>query len=176
MPKEIYIISGLGADERVFKYLDLPDISVHHIKWITPLKDETIEAYSKRLIPYIKTPNPIIIGLSFGGMMAVEIAKQIETERIILIASAKTKYELPFYYRIVGWLGIHKLVPPGLLKRSNFMVNWAFGALSLQDRKMLNAILKDTDPVFLAWAIDKVVSWKNNTVHGNTFHVHGTHD
>ncbi len=29
----IYYISGLGADERVFKYLDLGDLDYRHIKW-----------------------------------------------------------------------------------------------------------------------------------------------
>jgi pimeloyl-ACP methyl ester carboxylesterase len=155
MIKDIYILSGLGADERVFKYLHLPGFTAHHIKWVTPLPEETIEAYAKRLTAQIKTLQPILVGLSFGGMMAVEIAKHIKTEKIILIASSKTNKELPFYYRWVGKLGIHKLVSPGLLKRSNFLMNWAFGALSLPDKKLLNAILKDTDPVFLAWAIDK---------------------
>jgi hypothetical protein len=31
--------------------------------------------------------------------MAVEVSKQIDAEKVILIASAKTKKEIPFYYR-----------------------------------------------------------------------------
>ena len=31
--------------------------------------------------------NPILIGLSFGGMMCIEIAKLIPVEKVILISS-----------------------------------------------------------------------------------------
>jgi hypothetical protein len=32
------------------------------------------------------------------------------------------------------------------------------------------------DPIFLKWAIDKIVRWTNNTPTKNTFHIHGTSD
>src|SRR6185295_12662907 len=103
---EIYILSGLGADERVFKSIDFGNHEIHFIQWVPPLLNESIEEYSKRISTQIKSPRPILIGLSFGGMMAVAISKHIETEKIILIASAKTKKEIPFYFRTIGALQI----------------------------------------------------------------------
>lgn len=44
--------------------------------------------------------------------MAVEAAKEIDVEKIILIATTKTKNEAPFYYRYAGHLELHKLLPP----------------------------------------------------------------
>ena len=38
---KLYAISGLGADKRVFQYLDL-DYELIHIDWIPPLKGERI--------------------------------------------------------------------------------------------------------------------------------------
>ncbi len=90
---EIYIFSGLGADERAFQRLDFSGYSINFIKWVLPNVKDTIESYATRLLEQIKTKKPILIGLSFGGIMAIEIAKQIETEKVILIASAKTKNE-----------------------------------------------------------------------------------
>ena len=109
MLKNVYIFSGLGADERIFQRLDLSGFSTIFIKWEVPFKNETIENYASRLIRQITEPRPILLGLSFGGLISVEIAKQIETEKVILIASAQTREEIPLYYRLAGKLKLHKL-------------------------------------------------------------------
>jgi hypothetical protein len=173
---EIYIFSGLGADERVFKSIDFGNHEIHFVQWIPPLLNESIEEYSKRISDQIKSTRPVLIGLSFGGMMTVEISKHIETEKIILIASAKTKKEIPFYFRAIGVLRIHKVVPASLLKKSNFIMNWFFGARSEEDRILLKSILLDTDPAFLKWAIDKIARWKNIMAPKNATHIHGDSD
>jgi len=176
LKKEIYIFSGLGADERVFQQLDFSDFDTTFIKWIAPLPKETIEHYATRLLDQITTAKPILIGLSFGGLMAVEVAKQIDVKKIILIASAKTKNEVPFYYRFAGHLGLHKLLTSKLLRSSNFLTNWLFGITLPSDKRLLLQILADTDPVFLKWAIDKIANWTNQTLPKNIFHIHGTSD
>jgi len=176
LTKELYIFSGLGADERAFQRLDFSDFTTTFIKWIVPLDNETIENYATRLLDQITTTKPTLIGLSFGGLIAVEVAKQIDTEKVILIASAKTKKEIPFYYRLAGQLGLHTLLPSRLLKSSNFITNWFFGTSSTFDKQILKQILIDTDPTFLKWAIDKVAKWSNITQTKNIFHIHGTSD
>lgn len=102
--REIYLLSGLGADKRVFDFIDLSGFKTNHVDWVAPIDNESIENYAKRLLRQIKTKRPIIIGVSFGGMVTVEIAKQIETEKVILISSAKTRLDIPFYFRIIGQL------------------------------------------------------------------------
>jgi pimeloyl-ACP methyl ester carboxylesterase len=176
LTKELYIFSGLGADERVFQRLDFSGFSTTFIKWIVPQDKETIENYATRLLDQISTTKPILIGLSFGGLMAIEVAKQIDTERVILIASAKTKKEIPFYYRFAGQLRLHKLLPIRLLKKSNFITYWFFGTSSTFEKQLLKQILIDTDTTFLKWAIDKVARWTNQMQIQNIFHIHGTSD
>ena len=107
--KTIYIFSGLGADERVFNKINFGNKKVVYIKWILPTKDENLGHYAFRISNQIQTYKPLLIGLSFGGMMAIEVAKHIDTEKIILISSAKTKYEIPFYFRLAGKLSLHKI-------------------------------------------------------------------
>ena len=111
MKDKIFIFSGLGADQRVFQKLDFSGFDVTFVNWIIPFEKETIEHYAARLLDQISGKNPILVGLSFGGIMAVEVAKQIETKKIILIASAKTKDEIPFYFQIAGKLNLQKLLP-----------------------------------------------------------------
>lgn len=65
--KSVYIFSGLGTDERVFKNIDLAGFNKVFIKWDTPQKDESIENYSRRLSRQITLHRPVFIGLSYGG-------------------------------------------------------------------------------------------------------------
>jgi pimeloyl-ACP methyl ester carboxylesterase len=176
LTQHLYIFSGLGADERVFKNLHFEEFSTTFIRWIAPHNNESIEDYATRLLKQIDKPKPILIGLSFGGMMAVEVAKQIDVEKVILIASAKNRQEIPFYYRLAGWLGIHKLLPISLMKRSNVFTNYFFGVKLTSDKQLLKQILIDTDPDFLKWAIDKIINWKNQTYPRELIHIHGTSD
>jgi len=176
LKKNIYIFSGLGADERVFQRLDFLDYPVTYIKWITPIGQETIEKYAARLLNQITTKQPILIGLSFGGLIAIEVAKLIDVEKIILISSIKTVAEIPLYYRLVGHLRLHKLLPVRLLKYSNFITNWFFGTTSTIDKELLRQILRDTEGQFLKWAIEKILLWSNTLHLKNITHIHGTND
>lgn len=176
LPHNIYVISGLGADERVFHKLEFGGVSPTFIKWIDPNKRETLEEYATRLREQITTSNPVLIGLSFGGIMAIEIAKQIKTEKIILLASAKTKFEIPSYYRSAGRIKLYNYIPAKLLKKTNFIVFWFFGAKTEEDKNLLKRILLDTDPKFFKWAIDKISRWKNELILDNILHIHGTSD
>lgn len=172
----LYLFSGLGADRRMFQRLDLSGFEVVHIQWIPPLADEPIDAYAARLLDQIRTPRPVLVGLSFGGMMAVEVAKLVATEQVILISSAKTRREIPFYYRWAGRLGLHRLVPVRLLKSANFLTFQLFGAHTPADKQLLRQVLHDTDPVFLRWAIEKIVNWTNTDLPDKFRHLHGSSD
>ena len=174
--KTVYVFSGLGADERVFHKTDFADCNVVFIKWIVPQKNEAIESYALRIAQQITTTHPILVGLSFGGMMAVEVAKHIATEKIILISSAKNKKEIPFYFRFAGKLGIANIIPSKTLIKINVFTNWFFSNRTVEDKKLLSAILHDTDPVFLKWAIVKIANWQNQVIHKNLFDIHGDAD
>jgi pimeloyl-ACP methyl ester carboxylesterase len=174
--KAVYIFSGLGADERVLQEIDLSGYQVIFVQWIAPLPRERIEDYGKRLSRRIDAYRPVLIGLSFGGMIAVEVAKFVETEKIILIASVKTRKEIPFYYRLAGLLGIHSLLPMNLLLRPTIFTNWAFGVTSQKDKKLLADILRSTEPAFFRWAIREIVRWKNSYKHKSLVHIHGKSD
>ncbi len=176
MNKNIYIFSGLGTDERVFVNIDINEHHPTFIKWIDPIPNETIEAYASRLLPQIKDPKPVLIGLSFGGMMAIEVSKLIVTEKVIIISSAKTYKEIPLYYRIPGLINIHRWMPIRRLKRFNFITSWFFGTQSKTENKLLLQITKDTDPNYVKWAVDKIVKWQNEHIPTNLFHIHGTKD
>ena len=129
----------------MFQRLNFHDFEPVFIQWISPQKNESISDYATRLLPQISEENPIIIGLSFGGMVAVEISKQIKTTKIILISSAKNTSEIPNLYKFAAFLNLNKLIPKQLFKQSNFFINWLFGIKNKEDKILLKQVLKDTD-------------------------------
>lgn len=155
---KIYGISGLGADQRVFKYLKL-DCEFIPIDWITPLKKESIENYALRLAQVIDTNETFgILGVSFGGLVATEISKKLNPKLTILISTAEINKELPTIYRLFGQTGIINWMPKQLFDPPRFLAHWIFGT---QRKKLLNAILEDTDLTFAKWAIQELLTWKN---------------
>lgn len=175
--KIIYCISGLGADARVFQKLKFQGYRPVHICWEEPGRQESISGYAQRLTEQITSEYPIIIGLSFGGIIAVEIAKQIATEKIILISSTKNQQEVPTYFQIFRWLPIHRLFPAKfLLWLGQLFAIWFFSLESKDERQLLRAILNDTNAKFMKWAIDQVITWKNELILDNVFHIHGKSD
>lgn len=173
---KIYVLSGLGVDDRVFNTFEFKNKNVAFISWTPPLQHDTLPSYAARIAEQIKEDLFILMGLSFGGMVAVEIAKIRQVKKVILLASAKGRKELPPLYSFIGKYRLHQWVPAFLLKRCNFVTYWFFGARTQEDKYLLKVILSDTDCTFLTWAIDAILKWKNEEFPSNLIHIHGNRD
>ena len=176
MTDKCYLLSGLGADGTVFQYLDFEGVEVEYMEWLSPLPKETLPAYAKRMTQKITTPHPILVGLSFGGMVAMEIAKQIPVKKVILISSAKERKELPWFYRFSAKLKLQKILPYTLIKRTNGFTYWLFGATSAHEKALLKEIFRKTPTTFLKWAINAILTWKNTEISTHILHIHGDKD
>jgi len=172
---KIYAFSGLGADKRVFKYLSLKHQFVP-IEWIEPKGSESIKQYSNRLSKVINIEEKFgILGVSFGGLIAVEISKVLNPEVTILISTVETKNDLRTIFKIVGSLGILKLLPSKFFDPPRFLAKWFFGTKN--NGKLLDEILNDTDLDFAKWAINELANWKNiNKVQNRVLKIGGTND
>jgi pimeloyl-ACP methyl ester carboxylesterase len=173
---QVFFLSGLGADKRVFELLDLSFCEPVFIDWIPPQQNETLQHYALRIKKEFIPENAIIIGLSFGGMLATEIAKQDSSVKAILISSTKTIYELPAYYRSGKFLRLHYWVPGEVQRMFMLKMKWLFGINALSTTKIYKDIISDCNPDFNKWAVDAILNWNNVEVPKNIFHIHGTHD
>jgi pimeloyl-ACP methyl ester carboxylesterase len=173
-----YFISGLGADKRVFQKIKLPDgFNIIHIEWPALKANETLEAHAKRISLQIETDKPfILIGLSFGGMIVTELAKLYSPAAAFIISSVPVKSQFPPYFRLLGRLNIHRLVPAGILKWPNPFSFWLFGTKTKEEKELLKQILKDTEGAYIKWAINAILTWQNMERPGNIIHIHGTMD
>jgi esterase/lipase len=166
----------LGADERLFQYLDLDGIEPIFIPWIEPLFEEKIEAYAQRMTTFITTPKPIIVGVSFGGMMTVEIAKLVDYQQIILISSAKNRLDLPWHYRLSGYLNLHKIMPIHFFKNIKFLRYFAFNVKQDFEKKLLDDMADIMSLNFQNWAINVITKWQFEKTLPRLTHIHGTAD
>lgn len=173
-----YFISGLGADERIFERVVLSkDIAVKHVHWIEPLPGEPLQEYCRRLLPQINTNDDfVLIGLSFGGMVAIELNKIIHPKKIIIISTVATANEFPLQFKIARLLRFPKTLPSWLLKTPNPITNWFFGVRTKEEKEMLRYFLKTVTPNYLKWSMKTVLNWKNHERPSNLFHIHGKED
>jgi pimeloyl-ACP methyl ester carboxylesterase len=174
--KTIYCISGLGADERAFSKLKINGFTLQVIRWLMPAKDEAIEHYAKRMRADIVEENPILMGLSFGGMICTEIAKQIPVSKIILISSIKSSKELPFWMRTVAKLKLHKIVPLKSSRLTQPVQNKMLGIQSEEEKTLVASLRREVDLPYTNWAVNQAINWKNDWQHPHIFHIHGDKD
>lgn len=180
--KTAYCLTGLGADERIFQNLDIPGITFMHIRWLQPLAQETLEEYARRIILQIPDPKPILVGVSFGGMMAIEIARIIPVEKITLISSVKSFKEIPRWMKACGRYKLDKMLPGRSLKEIRPlkilrpMQDYFLGTEGPEEKKLANEFRDQVNPVYLKWSLHQVFNWKNEWQPEGLFHIHGSAD
>lgn len=170
---KLYLIGGLGADERVFNYLEL-DIETTVLEWIEPKTMEELQSYAIRLVEQINQKEEFgILGVSFGGIVAIEMSKLIKPSKLILISSVETYRQLPRKYVSIGRLKILNLIPNQFLKPPKPLLDFLFGA---KDKQLLKQIIEDTEPEFIRWALNSIIKWSNEFKSIKTIRIHGTKD
>lgn len=173
---KVYLIPGLAADARVFRHIRLPDgFEAHCLDWLRPVPDETLPQYALRMAGQIRTSEPFILaGLSFGGMLATEIARAYSPQKTILIASIPHPSHLPVYYRWAWRAGLQHVVTPRILK-SGVLIKRILTAESPEDKEVIRQMARDMDPDFIRWALKAIITWEGGAS-ADHIHIHGTGD
>lgn len=173
----LYMFPGLGADETIFRKLQLPGYEIVHIKWIKPLNKESVPDYAKRLRYQIKDDTtPVLIGLSFGGMVAQEMAKLVNPAMTIIISSIKGDHERPIQVMLAAKFRPQRFIPSLLAIKFDFWYYWAFGPTTRMDKNFIKAMALGIHPDFTDWAANAAICWRNTKVVPNLVHIHGDAD
>lgn len=174
---KVYFISGLGADKRAFYKIQLPrHFEAVYLDWIKPLPKESFAAYAKR---FSKLINPseefVLIGLSFGGMLASELAKILDPKKLIIISSLSCYKELPWYFKLAGKLAIHKILTPAFYKKAT-LLNRFMGAGDKEMKAIVYHYVKNADPEYIRWALNVILHWLHKERLPGLIHIHGSKD
>lgn len=174
----VYFMPGMAANISIFEKIQLPEdiFSMHYLEWTIPDKEVSLEEYALHMCNKVKHDNVVLVGVSFGGILVQEMAKYINTKKIIIISSVKDKSELPKSMIFAKYTKAHKLLPTGLVNNVELLAKYAFGE-SIQKRLALyEQYLSVRDKYYLDWSLDKIVNWQQTECPKNLVHIHGDRD
>lgn len=174
----VYCMPGLAASSLIFERIILPEslFEVHLLDWELPIGDESLPNYAKRMAQKITEPNPVLIGVSFGGILVQEMAAFLNPLKVIIISSVKTNVEFPRRMKIAKTTKAYKLIPTSIFSNMEKLSGFSFGKSIAQRLKLYERYLSVRDVLYLDWAIERVVLWDRTQVDTSVIHIHGDTD
>jgi pimeloyl-ACP methyl ester carboxylesterase len=174
----VYLMPGLAASTAIFERIVLPEdaFEIHLLEWEIPLDKESLADYAKRIADKIKHPNPVLIGVSFGGILVQEMAKYIDARKVIIISSVRCNSEFPRRLKIAKTTKAYKLIPMSLILNIESLAKFSFGEKVNQRLKLYERFLSVRDIGYLNWAVEQVILWDRTVVDENVIHIHGDMD
>ena len=174
----IYLMPGMAASGKIFEYLSLPKekFELHILEWKQPLKGQSIAQYAAEMCTLVKHQNPVLIGVSLGGVLVQEMAKLIPVLKVIIISSIKQKSELPKRMLFARYTNMHKLLPTGLVNNVELLAKYAFGESVTKRLELYEKYLSIRDKFYIDWCIHEMVNWQQTVYDKNLIHIHGEKD
>ncbi len=169
---------GLAASPDIFQYIELPadQFEIHLLDWILPEPEMDLATYAEKVASNIRHPDPVLVGVSFGGMLVQEMARHVNARKLIIISSIKSVDEMPRRLVIARYTKLHRLLPTGVINNLEVLTRFAFGDMVKKRLRLYERYLGMRDKVYLDWAIDQIVHWDRRTPVAGLVHIHGDRD
>lgn len=174
----VYLMPGMAANPTIFEYIKLPEdqFEIHWLSWKIPLKKESLQDYAKRMCEDVKHDNPVLLGVSFGGILVQEMSKHISVRKLFVVSSVKTKHELPKRMKLLKLTKAYKLLPTQLMGNIDLLAKYAFGETITKRVELYKKYLSVSDKAYLDWAIEQVICWEQDQPIPEAIHIHGDND
>ena len=173
----LYCMPGMAASPKIFEFISLPKpFEIHLLSWITPLKHEPLTDYAIRMCERVTHANPVLLGVSFGGVLVQEMSKHLPGCQVIIVSSIKSKDELPLSMKMAKKTNAHKLLPMQWINNLDNLSLFVFGEGIKKRLALYQKYLSERNPDYLSWAIDSLVNWDKTEVLKNIIHIHGEKD
>jgi len=174
----VYLMPGMAANPTIFEFIKLPssDYEIHWLEWQIPFKNETLQAYAKRMCSLIMHDNVVLLGVSFGGILVQEMSKFIALKKLIVVSSVKSHHELPRRMKFLKFTKAYKILPTRLAGNVDLLTKYAFGKSIKKRVNLYKKYLSVTDKSYLDWAIKQVVCWDQEKPHPDAIYIHGDKD
>ncbi len=169
---------GMAANPSIFDGIHLPTetFEMHTLEWFVPEKGMSLHDYAQKMCGKIAHPNPVLLGVSFGGMLVQEMAKCMPTQKVIVVSAVKSKHELPKKMLFAKYTKVHKLLPTGLVNNVELLAKYAFGETVTKRLHLYEQYLSVRDKYYIDWSIDQIVNWGQSEIMPNLVHIHGEKD
>ncbi|MCL6265560.1 alpha/beta hydrolase [Flagellimonas myxillae] len=169
---------GMAANPSIFDGINLPKetFELHKLQWFVPDKGMDLRQYAQKMVSQIPHKNPVLLGVSFGGMLVQEMAKLMDVQKVIVVSAVKSQAELPKKMWLAKHTKAHKLLPTGLVNNVEFLARYAFGEKATKRLELYEKYLSVRDKRYIDWSIDNIVNWNQDTPPPNLVHIHGDKD
>ena len=173
---------GLGADHRLLEpqRAAFPQLVVP--PWIPPRKNESLPHYAARMAETVAPSRdvPLILGgVSFGGMLAYEMARYLKPDAVVLIASCRTREGLRSELRAGAWAAAVDSGAGVERGQAAFRAGGANHASEVgrQTQELLVTMFKESDSRFMHWVLQAILTWEPTPLEGvPVFQIHGGRD
>ncbi|KQO32985.1 alpha/beta hydrolase [Flavobacterium sp. Leaf82] len=174
----VYFMPGLAASPAIFERIKLDEsvFEVCLLEWEIPKPKESLSDYAFRISENIKHENPVLIGVSFGGILVQEISKHIKVRKVIIISSVRSNAEFPRRMKIGKTTKAYKLIPMKLILNIENLAKYSFGEKINKRIKLYEKFLAVRDLKYLQWAVESVILWNRNEIDAKVVHIHGDQD
>ncbi|NHF59401.1 alpha/beta hydrolase [Flavobacteriaceae bacterium TP-CH-4] len=174
----VYFMPGMAANPSIFKNIDLPRerFEQHLLSWFVPTQGMTLGEYALEMVKNVTHENPVLVGVSFGGLLVQEMARYLKTKKIIVVSSVKHESELPKRMLFAKYTKIHRLLPTGLVNNVELLAKYAFGETVTKRLQLYEEYLSIRDKYYIDWSIDQIVNWKQTYCPDCLIHIHGEKD
>ncbi|HEX8562650.1 MAG TPA: alpha/beta hydrolase [Flavobacterium sp.] len=174
----VYFMPGLAASPSIFERIALPAETFEMIllEWRVPEDNESLHHYAGRIAKNITHKDPVLIGVSFGGILVQEIAKIIAARKVIIISSAKCNAEFPLRMKIAKRTRLYRLIPTTWLGKIENVGKLPLGGKVKERIHLYEKYLAMRDKKYLDWAIKNVIMWDRKAPDDSVIHIHGDDD
>lgn len=174
----VYFMPGLAASPTIFERIKLDEtvFETFLLEWEIPNPKESLSDYALRITQKIKHENPVLIGVSFGGILVQEMARHIEAQKVIIISSVRSNAEFPRRMKIGKTTRAYKLIPMKLILNIENLAKYSFGEKVNKRIKLYEKFLAVRDLRYLQWAVESVILWNRNQIDEKVIHIHGDQD
>ena len=174
----VYFMPGLAASSSIFERIALPKkiFEIILLEWELPLDNESLSEYAERISKKVSHKNPVLIGVSFGGILVQEMAEFLDVRKTIIISSVKSNVEFPTAFKVAKTTKAYKLLPTSLVLNIENLAKFSFGDKIKQRLELYKKFLSVRDKKYLDWAIEKIILWDRTEIVKNVIHIHGDAD
>lgn len=175
----LILIPGMGADARLFEpqrafgfHFEVPELPV-------PRPRDSMSSYAARIREQLELTGPCVIGgVSFGGMLACELARLCAARCVLLVASCRRCRSVPRSYRLAELAS--RLIPDFFIKRRAEISGRLLAAvepITPEQKQLIMQMSRDINVLTIRRIARMIFSWRShNEPSCPVHHIHGDSD
>lgn len=177
--RRLVLLPGLGADARLFdpQRAMFPEIEVP--PWLPHREDESLADYARRMAATVTPSADLYLGgVSFGGMVALDMARLLQPRAVFLIASCRTGRQIAPHLRyFVTFAHMFPARAFAVGAKLSALYMRKFGHLTEEQEAFFAEMLADVQPAFVRWGIAAITAWPGpGELPMPIYHIHGSAD